>query len=150
MKLRWDRLGGLLGITYCVIGALLIFLGWNGAASYDRVSAQIPYVVSGGLGGLALVVLGSALLVAQSHRGDRAALQATLEDLRAALGRVAAAEQVVAVAHGAKIDAGVVLAGPNSYHRPDCRLVQGQSGLTPMDTASAREQGLEPCRICTP
>ena len=150
MKLRWDKLGGLLGILYCLVGALLIFLGWNGAASYDRVSAQIPYVVSGGIAGLALVVLGSALLVAQSHRGDRAALQATLEDLREALGRVAAAEEVVAVAHGAGVESGVVLAGPNSYHRPDCRLVEGQTGLTPMAAAAARAQDLEPCRICAP
>ena len=150
MKLRWDKLGGQLGILYCLIGALLIFLGWNGAASYDRVSAQIPYVVSGGLAGLALIVLGSALLIAQSHRSDRAALQATLEDLRVALGRVAAAEEVVAVAHGAGVASGVVLAGPNSYHRPDCRLVEGQAGLTPMQASVAQEQGLDACRICTP
>ena len=150
MKLRWDKLGGLLGILYCLVGALLIFLGWNGAASYDRVSAQIPYVVSGGIAGLALVVLGSALLVAQSHRGDRAALQATLDDLRDALGRVAAAEQVVAVAHGAGLTSSVVLAGPSSYHRPDCRLIEGQTGLTPMQTSAAQAQGLEPCRICAP
>jgi len=150
MKLRWDKLGGLLGILYCLVGALLIFLGWNGAASYDRVSAQIPYVVSGGIAGLALVVLGSALLIAQSHRGDRAALQATLEDLRDALGRVAAAEEVVAVAHGAGLASGVVLAGPSSYHRPECRLIEGQTGLTPMQASAAQAQALEPCRICAP
>jgi hypothetical protein len=150
MKLRWDKLGGLLGILYCVAGAVLIFLGWNGAASYDRVSAQIPYLVSGGVGGLALVVLGSALIVAQSHRGDRSALQATLEDLRETLGRVAAADEVVAVAHGATVESGVVLAGPSSYHRPDCRLIEGQTGLTPMHANAARAQDLEPCRICEP
>ena len=150
MKLRWDKLGGLLGILYCVVGAVLIFLGWNGAASYDRVSAQMPYLVSGGLGGLALVVLGSSLIVTQSHRNDRASLQATLEDLREALGRVAAAEEVVAVAHGAAAGAEVVLAGPNAYHRPSCRLVVGQAGVTPMNVAAARGQGLEACRICTP
>ena len=121
MKLRWDKLGGLLGILYCLVGALLIFLGWNGAASYDRVSAQMPYLVSGGLGGLALVVLGSALIVTHSHRNDRASLQATLEDLRETLGRVAEAEQV-AVGHGAETGTDVVLAGPNAYHRPNCRL----------------------------
>jgi hypothetical protein len=146
----WGKLGGLLGIAYCLVGFALIFLGWNGAASYDRVAAQIPYLVSGGIAGLALVVLGSALIIAQSHRGDRAALQGTLEDLREALGRVAAAEQVVAIAHGASLDAGVVLAGPSSYHRPDCRLVQGQAGLTPMEATAASEGGLEPCRICNP
>jgi hypothetical protein len=150
MKLRWDKLGGLLGILYCVLGALLIFLGWNGAASYDRVAAQIPYVVSGGIGGLALVVFGSALIVTQGHRNDRASLQASLEDLREGLGRVAAAEEVVAVAHGAATGTDVVLAGPNGYHRPSCRLIEGQAGVTPMTVAAAREHGLEACRICAP
>ena len=149
MKLRWDKLGGLLGILYCLVGALLIFLGWNGAASYDRVSAQMPYLVSGGLGGLALVVLGSALIVTHSHRNDRASLQATLEDLRETLGRVAEAEQV-AVGHGAETGTDVVLAGPNAYHRTNCRLVVGQSGVTPMNIAAARGRGLEACRICAP
>ena len=44
MKIGWPKLGGLLGIVYCVAGFFLIFLGWNGAASNDREPAQIPYV----------------------------------------------------------------------------------------------------------
>ena len=33
MNNGWPKLGGLLGIAYCVAGFFLIFLGWNGAAS---------------------------------------------------------------------------------------------------------------------
>ena len=72
MKLRWDKFGGQLGIGYCVAGIVFIFLGWNGAASYDRVQAQIPYLISGGVAGLALVVLGAGLIIAQGQRADRA------------------------------------------------------------------------------
>ena len=32
MKNGWPKLGGLLGIAYCIAGFVLIFLGWNGAA----------------------------------------------------------------------------------------------------------------------
>jgi hypothetical protein len=143
MKFRLDRLGGQLGILYCVAGFFLIFLGWNGAASYDRVSAQIPYVVSGGLGGLALVMLGGSMIVAAAHRRDRAELQADIDEVRATLDRDAG---VVAVAVGAND----VLAGSSSYHRADCQLVEGQSGLTPMSLATAQGSGLEACRICNP
>jgi hypothetical protein len=147
----WGKLGGLLGITYCLVGFVLIFLGWNGAASYDRVSAQIPYVVSGGVGGLALVMLGTGLIIVQSHRADRGALEATMLDLRDVLDRLAAGRTEDAVAaSGTAGSGGEVLAGPSSYHRADCRLVQGQSGLAPMSVDAARERGLEPCRICTP
>jgi hypothetical protein len=145
MKFRWDKLGGQLGVLYCLAGFLLIFLGWNGAASYDRVSAQIPYIVSGGLAGLALVVLGGAMLVASGNRRDRAALQASIEELRAALDREAGV--VGAVAAGGT---GEVMAGSSSYHRADCQLIEGQSGLTPMTAAAARTAGLEACRICSP
>jgi hypothetical protein len=86
MSKLWSRLGGVLGIAYCIVGFFLIFLGWNGAASYDREPAQIPYLISGGIGGLALVVLGSALIVAHSLRADRVELQGAIEDLPASMG----------------------------------------------------------------
>ena len=86
MSKLWSKLGGVLGIAYCIVGFFLIFLGWNGAASYDREPAQIPYLISGGLGGLALVVLGSALIVVHSLRADRVELQGAIEDLPASMG----------------------------------------------------------------
>jgi hypothetical protein len=86
MSKLWSKLGGVLGIGYCIAGFFLIFLGWNGAASHDREPAQIPYLISGGLGGLALVVLGSALIVAHSLRADRVELQGAIEDLPGAMG----------------------------------------------------------------
>ena len=89
MKIGWPKLGGLLGIAYCVVGFFLIFLGWNGAASNDDEPAQIPYVISGGIAGLALVVLGAALIVAHSLRTDRVELRASIDDLRAATERLA-------------------------------------------------------------
>jgi hypothetical protein len=150
MKFRWDKLGGQLGILYCIAGFVLIFLGWNGAASYDRVSAQIPYIVSGGLAGLALVVLGGAMLVSSGNRRDRAALQASIDDLRAALDREAGMVTAVATGGAAAGGAGEVMAGTSSYHRPDCQLIEGQAGLTPMTAESAAATGLEACRICTP
>jgi len=84
----WPKLGGLLGIAYCIAGFFLVFLGWNGAASNDRVPAQIPYVISGGIAGLGLIVLGSALIVAHSLRADRVELKASIDDLRAQVARL--------------------------------------------------------------
>ena len=88
MKIGWPKLGGLLGIVYCIAGFFLVFLGWNGAASYDREPAQIPYVISGGIAGLGLVVLGAALIVAHSLRADRVELKASIDDLRAEVARL--------------------------------------------------------------
>jgi hypothetical protein len=93
MKNGWPKLGGVLGIVYCIAGFFLIFLGWNGAASHDREAAQIPYVISGGIAGLGLVVVGAALIVAHSLRTDRIELRGSIDDLRAAIERSEAARE---------------------------------------------------------
>jgi hypothetical protein len=81
----WSRLGGKLGVGFCAVGLLLVFLGWNGAASYDRIQSQFPYLISGGIGGLALVVIGVGLIIVQNQRADRAALQETVRRLQDAV-----------------------------------------------------------------
>lgn len=91
-KVVWSRLGGQLGVGLCAIGFLLVFLGWNGAASVDRVPSQFPYLLSGGVAGLCFVVLGVGMLVVQNQRVDRAALQSTLRELQEALERAGLAE----------------------------------------------------------
>ena len=91
MKQRLGSLGGQLGIGLALLGFLLIFLGWNGAGSYDDVPAQFPYLISGGIAGLALVVLGAAFVVVDNQRRDRAEVQASLAELRDALDRLAGA-----------------------------------------------------------
>ncbi|MGI9051478.1 MAG: hypothetical protein ACR2HQ_02320 [Ilumatobacteraceae bacterium] len=138
MNTLWSRLGGVLGIAYCVAGFFLIFLGWNGAATYDRVPAQLPYVVSGGFGGLGLIVLGSALIIAQSRRGA---------------GVVVTAPTASSAAAPAAVELGgaeTVVAGPTSYHRPGCRVIEGQADLTTMTLSAASASGRTPCRVCTP
>jgi hypothetical protein len=147
MKQRSSRRPGPLGILFCLAGFVLIFVGWNGAAGVDRVPEQIPYVISGGLSGLALVVIGAALLVADGARADRIALQASLEALRGGGGVAGAAPGA-----GASPAAGPpeVVAASSSYHSPDCQLIEGQSGLRPTTRADAQASGLEACRICDP
>jgi hypothetical protein len=82
MKLRWNTLGGKLGLFFCVAGFALMWAGWNGAASYNDIRKQFPYLISGGLVGLALVVIGVGLMVIQSQRADRVQLEANLVELR--------------------------------------------------------------------
>lgn len=85
MKQIWNDLGSKLGTGLCGAGVLLVFLGWNGAASVDRVEAQFPYLISGGIAGLSLVVIGMGLIVVQNQRADRAMLQQSLRELEAAV-----------------------------------------------------------------
>ena len=151
MKDRLGKLAGQLGIAYCLAGLFLVFLGWNGAATYDRVSAQVPYVVSGGIAGLCLVVIGGSILVASSARAGAAALEASVAELRESIERMGAGARPGSVSAGrGGLDGDAVVAGPTSYHRPGCRLVEGQGEATSTTATAAVASGLAPCRVCAP
>lgn len=66
-----------IGLATTVTGFILITLAWNGAASQDAVQRQLPYLLSGGVAGLGLVMTGLALAVIQlvKAEGDRRARQ---------------------------------------------------------------------------
>jgi hypothetical protein len=80
----------------CWIAVLLLGLAfvaflaaWKGASDTLEIDVQVAYLVSGGLGGLALLVAGSALLTVQLSRWlaarERRELEAVLAAARAAL-----------------------------------------------------------------
>lgn len=149
MKRNLSQLGGQLGVGLCVAGFLLVFLGWNGAASRDRVPAQFPYLLSGGIAGLCLVIVGVGMLIVQNQRSDRAALQASIDRLREAVERSGGAA-VAGNGHGAAVAGDQVVAGASSYHRPDCHLAAGRSEAEVLTRDEAVERELEPCRVCNP
>ncbi len=57
---RWMLVPGSIAV---VLGFNVMLFGWIGAARTAREIEQIPYLISGGLFGLAFVVLGGLLLV---------------------------------------------------------------------------------------
>lgn len=57
--IRWLLLPGAIGV---VLGLNFMLFGWIGAARTARQIEQIPYLISGGLIGLAFVFLGGLLL----------------------------------------------------------------------------------------
>jgi hypothetical protein len=144
MKFRLNKTGGQLGVLFCLAGLVLIWVGWNGAASYNDIRQQFPYLISGGIAGLALVIIGVGVFVLQSARADRVQLEANLIELRNILDRMTGS----ATGNGSEPSGTMVVAGPNAYHRPGCRLVEGRDGLKTLTEEAARASGLSPCRTC--
>jgi hypothetical protein len=149
MRQQLGRLGGQLGVGLCLVGLLLVFLGWNGAASRNFLPAQFPYLISGGIAGLCLVVIGVGTIVVQNQRADRIALQRTLERLIEATehSRAASTNGAATPAIASSDD---LVAGRDSYHRASCRLAKGRAEAVPVTVAEAVERGLQPCRVCKP
>jgi uncharacterized membrane protein YfcA len=146
-----SKLGNQLGVAFCLAGFALVWVGWNGAASYDLANRQFPYLISGGIAGLCLVNLGIGLFVVQSHRADRARLEDHLAGLARILETLVTVNGgVVSGGNGAGDGAGLVLAGSTAYHRPACHLVAHHARFQTVTVESAAESGLSPCRACKP
>jgi hypothetical protein len=142
------------------VGLVFLGFGYWGVAHTTFVFDQLPYLASGGLIGLALVVLGGFLyfghwqVLALEERRQQSRLQtdenrALLERLDRvheallALSETGRARSAVGTA-----DYLVTTASGRFAHQPDCRLVEGKTDvrrLSPEDAAA-----LPACQICSP
>jgi hypothetical protein len=83
-----------IGLGVAALGFAAIAFTWGKVAALLDVSLQLPYVVSGGLTGLALVMVGMTAVNVAARRQDAAdraqeveSLQAVLRELRETLER---------------------------------------------------------------
>ncbi len=144
---QFGTFGGKVGVALAGLGLAAIGLGINGVTGQVTVQAQLAYLVSGGVLGVALVVLGAAMLVVQGAREDRALLEAKLDLLAEAFlegqGRQTRASSPSDLS-------GLVVAGSASYHVPGCRLVDGRETTGYLTPDEARSRSLKACRVCQP
>ena len=73
--------GYLLFGSLIIAGFVVLVLGWRVAAATLFVPYQVPALVSGGIGGLFLVVLGAGLLYVHAARDLAARENDSLDDL---------------------------------------------------------------------
>lgn len=155
--LRPARLALYAGVISMILGAFALFAGYNGAATNPIVEAQVPYLISGGLAGLALLLLGgigiAASVILRVTGEIRSELHATRDAFTQAnriSSSVAAAVLPESVPAASSNGSVLVSSGGSSYHRADCRLVERAEAVSKVPRADATSQGLHPCRICNP
>ena len=154
---RWEVIRPYAGWGLAVLGAVFIVVGWIGISGESLVAKQMPYLISGGVGGVALVGLGVLFLGTEERQRDRARidqLEAMVADLHSVLlvradGRAPQASGASPAAGGAN-DALVALPVGQSFHRSDCVMVQGKSNAEPITAREVQARGLKPCRLCEP
>ena len=79
LRLFWDRAAAVLCVT---IGAVMLFAGWFALSEQTDPGDQIPYVMSGGIGGLFLLSIGVTLWISADHRDEWQKLDAIDHSLR--------------------------------------------------------------------
>lgn len=146
----WSRPSLYLSVFLVAVGFAVIFFAWNGAASRDFIQGQFPYLLSGGLVGIGFIMCGLTLAAMQSFRRDILTMQDRIEELLG--GRAASAvvgggsPSLTAVPDGAD----VVVATNTTFHRPDCRTIQGRPNLELLSPDDAAARDLSACRVCQP
>lgn len=148
-----DRVLTVAGSVVLPLGLVAIFLGWYGAARTPLLFEQIPYLISGGLLGVGLMLGGGMLFfgswLARMADQDRRANQeliVALDEVRAAV--LATSAGPVASADGSAAGGASLVATPTGtmVHRPTCSVVahrEDQVAVTP-------GADMKPCKICEP
>ncbi|HEV3351334.1 MAG TPA: hypothetical protein VG076_00345 [Acidimicrobiales bacterium] len=143
------------------LGLLLILIGYLGISREALVAKQLPYLISGGIGGIALVGFGAMLVGTEDLKRTQERID-QLEDLVADLHGVLLSRADAPVLSSNGDSAGPVaqsesagatlmaLPGGQSYHRADCSMIEGKREARPVTASAARRQGLKPCRLCDP
>ena len=136
------------------LGVLFVLLGWIGASRTPNLFEQIPYLISGGVLGLALVFLGAFFYFAhwitelvKESRVQSAALLDAVESLRQEVAAgVTTASAAVEPSVGTSTVLLVATHRGSMAHRPDCVVVAGKDDLRSVTADDA----LVACKLCEP
>jgi hypothetical protein len=158
---RWLLRAGAILVPF---GFVAILAGYWGAAHAGRVIQQIPYQISGGILGLALVFAGAfsyfAYWLTRILRAQQRVITALDEQTQAIVGELrslrdqipadpAPAVVTAGTATTAGGAAGALVATPKGslVHRGTCPVVAGRDDLRPVEVIGA---GNRPCKVCDP
>jgi len=145
---RRVRLGRFLGLLFITAGFVVFYFAWDGSASINFAQGQIPYLLSGGFMGLGLIVTGATLLFLTTVRHERQIMTDRFDEMTRLLSRNLSRLQFSS--NGSGGSNGQVVAGATTYHRAECKILEGKDGLTTVTVEQAAAEGLERCRVCNP
>jgi hypothetical protein len=136
------------------VGILLVLLGYLGVSRESIVEKQIPYLVSGGIGGVLVCVLGAYFLGTEELRRDSGRLdrlEQMVEEVHRLLLPAADDDDGAAADTPAppspKRPAYVAVDGGATYHLADCALAAGKAAEKVTAAQIARRK-LRPCPLC--
>jgi hypothetical protein len=144
-----------IGWAFIGIGALLVLLGYLGVSRESIVEKQIPFLVSGGIGGVLLCVVGAYFLGTEELRKDSGRLD-RLETMVAELHVALLVERddapkpiVVDPSSNGHDPELIAVVGGETFHRADCVMAGGKE-VESVTAGSATSRGLQPCPLCEP
>jgi hypothetical protein len=156
---RWLLVAGSVMVP---LGGILVILGWFGASHTGRLFEQIPYMISGGLFGLVLVIAGGfcyfgywlSRMVSDERQQSNQLLEALVRiEGHLANGSNGQAKATASASARAPLSSTrpefVATTTGSLYHRPDCQVVADRPA-DELRSVRAGARGRSPCRMCLP
>ena len=138
-------------VTFALLGAGIVFviLGWYGAAHTNILTEQIPYLISGGLLGLGLIIVAGVLAAGAVQERSNDELRREIAQALAAIGSRAPDRGVRADAFSMNGHHVFVVPGGRSYHQPGCPILEGKEGVKELEASQAVASGYAACKLCS-
>lgn len=140
------------------VAAVFVLAGYLGVSREAIVAKQLPYLISGGIGGIVLAVVGAYLLGTEDLRRDLARLdrlERMVAELHAVLLTRPDAPPVTGAADEVSVGARnghALYALPDGqvFHRAGCTMIEGKASVRAVNRTTIRRRGLAPCPMCEP
>ena len=161
LRNTWQVMAGAILLP---LGIAVILLGWNGAAHGRVDQQQLPYIISGGLLGLAVVLIGcffywghwlyrlydqADLRHEQLIREQREMMGALIEALGQRGPARSSGDDSLRVSGNGSSPSFVATPTGTNFHAPGCPMVANRTGeLRAISEQEAQE--MKPCRVCDP
>lgn len=144
------------------VAAVFVLAGYLGVSREALVAKQLPYLISGGVGGVVLAIVGAYLLGTEELRRDAARLdrlERMVTELHAVLltrpdappaPGASAGELAVSGRNGAGHEGLYALPDGETFHRAGCAMIEGKASVRNVNRSTIRRRGLAPCPLCEP
>ena len=137
-------------ITVALLGAGVVFviLGWYGAAHTNILTEQIPYLISGGLLGMGLIIVAGVMAAGASQERTTDALR---REIASALAKINSGARDAGVRNDAFSTNGhrvYVIPGGRSFHVAGCPILENKEGVKELQPAQAEAAGYVACKLC--
>jgi hypothetical protein len=143
----WRRVELPVGLVVVAAGFVVVFFGWLDASRTADVRRQMQSLISGGFGGLGLVLVGGMLVQAEVASRSARRLERSLDRVGDVLLDLAS-ERPAPEPSDIEAASGTVVATHASFHQPACDLLAGRDGTRSLPAADALREGLRPCPVC--
>ena len=135
----------LISVGLLIVGIVFVILGWYGAAHTNILTEQIPYLISGGLLGMALIIVAGFMAASASTERENRELRSDLA--RAMTGMPSGNASGVTGAAPSSDGKVLIVPGGHSFHEPGCPIVEGKD-TSSLSLRKAIDQGYVTCKLC--